>query len=112
MSDSTSKPSWIPLGRLDELAIGEAAYVEAADRALCVVRVGEDEAAIFDDACPHAGGPLSGGHVEDGCLVCPLHQWPFRLADGVCADTESYRVRKYTCRVNDGIVELGDPGPR
>jgi nitrite reductase/ring-hydroxylating ferredoxin subunit len=112
MSEATSPTSWIPLGRLDELSVGEAAYVEVANRALCVVRAGENEAVVFDDACPHAGGPLSGGYIEDDCLVCPLHQWPFRLADGVCADTASYRVNKYRCRINDGVVELADPGSR
>jgi len=28
---------------------------------------------IARHACPHLGGPLSGGHVENGRLVCPWH---------------------------------------
>ncbi len=109
MNEFPGPSRWIPLCPLDEISIGRARYVEAADRPLCVVRVGETDAAVFDDSCPHAGGPLSGGHVEDGCLVCPLHQWPFRLADGVCADTSVFRVRKYVSRVRDGVVELAAP---
>lgn len=113
MADTPTSPgqNWIPLCRLDSIGIGLARYIEAADRPLCVVRTGESDAAVFDDACPHAGGPLSGGHVEDGCLVCPLHQWPFRLADGVCADTNAFRVRKYHSRVRDGMVEIAPPKP-
>ncbi len=103
---------WIPLCRLDAIDVGRALYVEAAGRPLCVVRIGESDAAVFDDACPHAGGPLSGGHVEDGCLVCPLHQWPFRLADGVCADVSHIWVRKHLSRVRGGVVELADPGAK
>ncbi|MCL4195901.1 MAG: Rieske 2Fe-2S domain-containing protein [Phycisphaerales bacterium] len=112
MTDAAPATTWITLGRLDAIPVGRARYVEAAGRPLCVVRTSETEAIVFDDACPHAGSSLSGGHVEDGCLVCPLHQWPFRVADGVCADATSIAVRKHACRVRDGLVELADPGPR
>lgn len=111
MTDATPGTRWITLGRLDVIPIGRARYVETAGRPLCVVRTGEAEAVVFDDACPHAGSSLSGGHVESGCLVCPLHQWPFRVADGVCADATGIFVRKYMSRVRDGVVELADPGP-
>lgn len=112
MTDAAPATTWITLGLLDAIPIGRARYVEAAGRPLCVVRTSETEAIVFDDACPHAGSSLSGGHVENGCLVCPLHQWPFRIADGVCADAAGIHVRKYTCRVRAGLVELADPGPR
>jgi len=112
MNESPNAPNWIPLCRLDAIAIGRAHYVEAAHRPLCVVRISETDATVFDDACPHAGGPLSGGHVEEGCLVCPLHQWPFRLTDGVCADVSHIWVRKHVSRVRHGVVELADPGPK
>ncbi|MTI29726.1 cytochrome P450 [Xanthovirga aplysinae] len=32
--------------------------------------------------CPHEGGPLAEGHIENGQLVCPLHQWQFSCANG------------------------------
>lgn len=112
MNESPDTQRWIVLCPLDQIAIGRAHYVEAADRPLCVVRIGETDAKVFDDACPHAGGPLSGGHVEDGCLVCPVHQWPFRLVDGVCADVSNIRVRQHVSRVRNGVVELADPGPK
>ncbi len=112
MTDAAHATTWIILGPLDAIPIGRARYVEAAGRPLCVVRTGENQAVVFDDACPHAGGSLSGGHVEDGCLVCPLHQWPFRIADGICADAAAIHVRKHISRVRDGLVELAHPGPR
>lgn len=112
MTDAAPATTWITLGRLDAIPVGRARYVEAAGRPLCVVRTSETEAIVFDDACPHAGSSLSGGHVEDGCLICPLHQWPFRVADGVCADAAGIFVRKHACRVRDGLVQLADPGAR
>src|SRR3954449_4414650 len=29
------------------------------------------------DRCPHREAPLSAGHVEGGCLVCPYHGWTY-----------------------------------
>jgi len=36
----------------------------------------------IDDTCPHEGGPLSEGIIEDGCVTCPWHGAMFELATG------------------------------
>jgi len=46
-----------------------------------VVQHGEGWAAV-DGVCPHRGGLLGEGEVEDGCIVCPIHFWKFSLEDG------------------------------
>ena len=33
--------------------------------------------------CSHLHIPLSDGWIEDGCVVCPWHQWKFN-GDGAC----------------------------
>ena len=35
------------------------------------------EVVAAPDRCPHRESPLSLGHVEGGCLVCPYHGWTF-----------------------------------
>jgi phenylpropionate dioxygenase-like ring-hydroxylating dioxygenase large terminal subunit len=37
------------------------------------------------DECPHRGGRLSQGWLEDGCLVCPYHGWRFD-SSGACVE--------------------------
>ncbi len=37
----------------------------------------------WQDLCLHRGAKLSGGRVEQDCLVCPYHGWNYR-ADGQC----------------------------
>lgn len=32
--------------------------------------------------CPHQGGDLSKGWIEDNCIVCPRHRWKFSLVNG------------------------------
>jgi nitrite reductase/ring-hydroxylating ferredoxin subunit len=66
---------------------------------LALVRQGEAVLALHD-TCAHAGGPLSGGTIEDGCLVCPWHFSKYRLTDGrarrgpTVYDQPAYEVRR------------------
>jgi nitrite reductase/ring-hydroxylating ferredoxin subunit/uncharacterized membrane protein len=66
---------------------------------LALVRQGDSVLALHDQ-CAHAGGPLSGGTIEKGCLVCPLHGSRFRLTDGrvtsgpAVYDQPVYEVRR------------------
>ena len=42
-----------------------------------VWRAPDGDVVAAPDRCPHRESPLSLGHVEDGCLVCPYHGWTF-----------------------------------
>jgi len=37
----------------------------------------------WEDLCLHRGARLSGGRVQDGCLICPYHGWNYD-ASGQC----------------------------
>ena len=56
---------------------------------------------VMDNTCPHAGGNLAGGFVEEGCAVCPWHYWMFKLEDGELRDVPGVNVRTYRTRVFD-----------
>jgi nitrite reductase/ring-hydroxylating ferredoxin subunit len=66
---------------------------------LALVREGATVLALHD-TCAHAGGPLSEGTIEDGCLVCPWHASKYRLTDGrarrgpTVYDQPAYEVRR------------------
>lgn len=38
----------------------------------------------FEDACPHAGAPLSAGVCRDGEVVCSWHGFRFDASTGAC----------------------------
>ena len=52
-----------------------------------------------DGSCPHAGGNLSGGEVEGGCVLCPRHFWAFRLDNGQLRDMPGVVIATYPTRV-------------
>lgn len=94
----------VAAGRLDALPVGRPVLLEVAGRRLALVRVGNTVHAV-DDACPHAGGPLSEGAVADGALTCPYHAWVWDLATGACrAPARSARVAVHPTRIEAGEV--------
>jgi len=52
-------------------------------RAVALFRHG-DAIVAFEDACPHAGAPLSEGVCKDGEVVCSWHGFRFDAATGAC----------------------------
>ena len=68
----------VPVGRVVPVRIGERTY------AVCNH---EGSFVVVDHQCPHAGGPLGQGEIVNGCLVCPVHQWPWDLKTGLTDPT-------------------------
>lgn len=90
--------AWTSLCDLDELKEGEGKYVEIDGFHLAVF-LHEGNVRVLDDVCPHAGGSLARGWIEQGCVVCPLHLWPFRLDNGQLRDTPGVTVDTYPVRL-------------
>jgi nitrite reductase (NADH) small subunit/3-phenylpropionate/trans-cinnamate dioxygenase ferredoxin subunit len=55
----------------------------------------------MDNICPHAGGPLAEGEVENGCVICPWHYWSFRVENGELANAPAVKVKTYPARVHE-----------
>ncbi|MEW5991262.1 MAG: Rieske (2Fe-2S) protein [Chloroflexota bacterium] len=82
-----------------EIPEGRPVKAKLGINTLALVRQGESILALHD-TCAHAGGPLSEGTLEDGCLVCPWHFSKYRLTDGrarrgpTVYDQPAYEVRR------------------
>ena len=60
----------------------------------------------LDDTCPHRGGPLGAGTLENGIVCCPLHGWGFDARTGACQERPDKPVKCYPTRVVDGQVQV------
>ena len=101
---------WTPLCPVTDIDEGKARYVEAAGKSLAVyLHAGQPY--VIDNYCPHAGGSLAAGFVDDGCAVCPWHYWKFRLTDGQLTSSQHVRVATYPARVTGCTVEADLPPP-
>jgi nitrite reductase (NADH) small subunit/3-phenylpropionate/trans-cinnamate dioxygenase ferredoxin subunit len=90
--------AWTSLCEFSELREGEGKYVQISGFELAVF-LHQARVYALDNRCPHAGANLSGGWIEDDCVVCPRHCWPFRLADGQLKHAPGVNVDTYATRV-------------
>ncbi|MGH7903421.1 MAG: Rieske 2Fe-2S domain-containing protein [Candidatus Dormibacteraceae bacterium] len=102
---------WTPVLGSDDLAEGGTRKVEVEGRAVLLHRW-RGAVHALEDTCSHAGGPLSEGEVEDGCVTCPWHGSRFSLSDGaVLGGPATYPQLRLQARVRKGRIEVrGRPG--
>ena len=86
----------------------EGEVCEMAGGRLCVARVG-GEIAVLDNDCPHSGGPLGQGMVENGRVVCPYHGWAFDVKTGAALHAPGEKVRVFEAVVKDGELLVRPP---
>jgi nitrite reductase (NADH) small subunit len=86
---------------------GEAREVVCGERLLCIANSGGAISAM-DNVCPHRGGPLGQGIVEDGKIICPWHAWAFDATTGVAVHNPDAKVDVYEIKVegDDVLVKL------
>jgi thiamine pyrophosphate-dependent acetolactate synthase large subunit-like protein/nitrite reductase/ring-hydroxylating ferredoxin subunit len=64
------------LNNQSELEEGRVMTVTAGHKDLCLSHW-EGKFTALDNKCPHQGGPLGEGSIENGLLRCPWHGWDF-----------------------------------
>ena len=90
---------WTTLCSLADLKEGQGKYVEIDGHQLAVF-LHHGQPHVLDNYCPHAGGALASGYVEDDCAVCPWHNWPFRLDTGHLKHSTAVQVTVYKTRLH------------
>ncbi len=95
----------LPLARVCDIPTDRALRVTTGEHDLALFQL-DGEVYALENACPHKGGPLGEGVVENGCVLCPLHGWAFDLKTGVCADKPNRPAIRVPIRVIDGLVFL------
>lgn len=105
----TSKITWHKvLDNKNELAEKRVMTVEAGHTQVCLTHFNDTFSAL-NNKCPHQGGPLGEGSIENGLLRCPWHGWDFNPCGGVSEDfedgLESYQIKIEGAAIYVGIEE-------
>ncbi len=96
---------FVTVALLSELETKRALKVTLEGRDIAVLQV-EGEIYALDDRCPHKGGPLSAGWVEDGAVFCPLHGWKFNLKTGACETNCERPIQTHEVRIRENEVQI------
>ncbi len=70
------------IGKTSDVPEGRGLRVTAHGRDIAVFCV-DDEYFAIDNACPHAGFPLSEGLLEGHTIICTAHGWEFDVRTGL-----------------------------
>ncbi|MEL6205326.1 MAG: thiamine pyrophosphate-binding protein [Pseudomonadota bacterium] len=107
---------WISVGPAD-LPEGRVKTVTARNVYLCLSHF-EGQWAAMDNHCPHQGGPLGEGSIEEGvegkCWIrCPWHGWDFDPLTGAPpGGHEDTGQKTYPVEVREGEIYVGlEPEP-
>lgn len=118
MESSASAPKEAPKGvtppegfevvlHVDALNDGDITEVIIAGTAIAVAKQ-NGVVYAFDNTCPHAGGPLSEGSLEnqgDAVMVrCPYHGWDFDISDGHCVTSPDTKLGCFETQIVDDAI--------
>lgn len=105
MSDATR---WCPVAKEADMVPDRASVVRVggADVALISTREG---VFAMDNVCPHSGGSLGDGQVEQGVVTCPLHGWQFECRTGRSLTETRAPQKVYPVKVEGGQVFVQGP---
>jgi nitrite reductase/ring-hydroxylating ferredoxin subunit len=92
---------------LADLPVGS---IRAVGRTVCVARIGDDQVVALSRFCPHSGGDLTGGWVDEGQVVCPLHNLTFDPETGASPCASLRALRRFPCTVRNGRVHVSVDG--
>lgn len=102
----------VRLGPVDQVPVGEGRAFLVGDEPVAVFRPRSGGLHALRAICPHRGGPLADGLIDDEVVMCPLHNHRFTLAAGECVSGGGVDdVAAYSARDEDGelVVSLVAP---
>lgn len=97
----------IKVAETGDMKDGEAKVVNANDRTIALYKVNGRFFAT-DNTCPHQGGPLGDGSLEDNVVTCPWHGWKFNVETGVSPVVPTAKIKTFNVKVegNNVLVEV------
>ena len=75
-TETDTNLTWRKVLEPGELADGRVKPVTCGHTTLCMTRH-QGRVGALDNRCPHQGGPLGEGSIENGLLRCPWHGWDY-----------------------------------
>ena len=94
------------LDRKENLPEGRVKTVYAGHKGICLTHY-KGKFAALDNKCPHQGGPLGEGSIENGLLRCPWHGWDYDPCTGRSPGGFDDGIDTYLVKEKDGEIFVG-----
>jgi len=90
--------NFVELIGVDELPVGECVGLMVEGHFLGVHNV-NGRFYVVDNVCPHSGGILHAGGLENDVVICPIHQWQFDVRSGQCVWPKKCQIATYPVEI-------------
>lgn len=94
------------LDKLEDLPEGRVMSANADHQVVCLTHF-EGKFSALDNRCPHQGGPLGEGSIENGLLRCPWHGWDYHPCTGLAPGYDDGGIQTFLTKVEDDAVYVG-----
>ena len=94
------QPSTLPEGRVMTVTVENTTY--------CLTHH-QGTFACLDNKCPHQGGPLGEGSIENGYLRCPWHGWDYDPITGKAPGGYDDGIATFPTEVREDGLYIGLP---
>ena len=96
------------LDNKERLEEGRVMTVTADHTSICLTHY-KGKFSALDNACPHQGGPLGEGSIENGLLRCPWHGWDFDPCNGQSPGGHDDSIITFKVKEEDEAIYVGVP---
>lgn len=87
---------------------GRVQTVTAGHKGICLTHF-KGKFSALDNKCPHQGGPLGEGTIENGVLRCPWHGWDFDPCTGKPPGGFDDGIDTFDVKEEDDAIYVGVP---
>lgn len=97
---------WHRVLDVDGLPEGRVTTVIAGHKSIALTHH-DGKYGALDNHCPHQGGPLGEGSIENGLLRCPWHGWDYCPLTGKSPDGYDDGLECFPVEVRDDGIYIG-----
>ena len=95
----------ILLGTTDDIPEGQSKIIQTGGKDIAVFNSNGDFFAI-SNTCPHQGGSLGDGFLNNCKVICPMHNWEFDITTGSCTINPKIAIPTYDVEVRGEEIIL------
>lgn len=94
------------LSNKKDLSEGRVKTVTANHKDICLTHY-KGKFSALDNHCPHQGGPLGEGSIENGMLRCPWHGWDYDPCTGMSPGGFDDGIETFPVKEKAGAIFVG-----
>jgi thiamine pyrophosphate-dependent acetolactate synthase large subunit-like protein/nitrite reductase/ring-hydroxylating ferredoxin subunit len=98
--------NWVKVAKKSDLLNERVKTVVAANQQVCLVHH-ENEFSALGNRCPHQGGPLGEGQIEDGWVICPWHAYQYDPKTGNAPEGFDDHAKSYPVKLENDDIYVG-----